>query len=182
MQPGYAKIYSQALYLTRHMQAALEPAVVAYAVGTDQYTQDREAAFVVLQLITVLPPQVVRAQVPGFSDRLDKLIRNPAMHLGLGRLLQRSGFRDLATREYAKAVKLDPDNFEATVLLAYNLELYYQKYDEALIYLTRAHSLKPSDDQVSDRLIRLQNRLPARSGDLAWQIKDMLRKQPSPID
>jgi len=182
LKPGFAKTYSQALYLTGRLPAALEPAVVAYAVATDQYSEDRDVTWLLNQLIINLPPAMVRAQVPAFSDRLDMLMKNPYMHLHLANMLEVRGFRDLATREYSKVLKLDPDNYEACVRLANNLELYYQQYDKALTYFAKAHALRPSDDQVSDRLIRLQNRLPSRPGDLAWQIKDLIRKQPCPVD
>jgi hypothetical protein len=41
--------------------------------------------------------------------------------------------------------------------------------------------LTPGNTEIADRLERLQNRLAGRNADLAWQLKDLLRKKPSPI-
>ena len=68
----------------------------------------------------------------------------------------------------------------AAYRLANDLELYFQKYDEAVYYLSKAHASNPKDTEITDRLERLQNRLPGRSADLAWQLKDLLRQQKSP--
>ena len=145
--------------------------MVAYAVGMDQYNDDQEVREILFGLIRLLPPDQVRQELPKLSDLVDVSRKNGTMHYNLGLMLEKAGYRDLSTREFAKAVKLDPNNFDATLKLATNLELYYQKYDEALMYLTKAHALRPSDDNVSDRLIRLQNRLPGRPGDLPGSSK-----------
>jgi hypothetical protein len=60
-----------------------------------------------------------------------------------------------------------------------DLEVYYHQYNDALEDYRLAARLSPSDKEIARGLNRLEVRLQEKDSDLAWRLKDMLRRQPN---
>lgn len=179
-KPDFAKNYAEACYISHDYKEALEPAMVA--VAADQYNQDNNVKWLLIGVVSRLPAGYIRERVPPFSDKLDLIIpKNSNMHFVYGDIFDGFGYHDLAAREFHKSFQLDPSRSQAAYRLANDLQMYFQKYDEAKFFLSKAHSLDPNNVEIADRLTRLEMKLPMRDADLAWKLKDLLRKQRSPI-
>lgn len=181
LRGDYAKYFSQVCLLTGEVKLGLEPAVVALALSTRSYDADNATKFVLDNILSQLPYAYVQQQVPSICEKLDKQIVNPRWHFTLGEMFDNYGYHNLACVQFQRALQIDPNQAQAAFRLANDLEMYFQKYDEAVLYLTQAHSLDPRDTEIADRLDRLKSRLPIRERDLAWRLKDMIRSQRSPI-
>jgi tetratricopeptide (TPR) repeat protein len=181
LQGDYAKRLTTALLATNDFKTALEPALVALALSSKVTDPDRETQWLVAMTLSSLPKEYVRAEAPKTIEKLDKQISNGRWHFVLGELFDFYGLHDLGAVQFYRSYQIDPSQPLTAFRLANDLEMYFQQYDEAVKYLTQAHTLNPGDQQIADRLERLQNRLAGRNADLAWQLKDMLRKKPSPI-
>ena len=164
-------------------KTALEPGMVAVAVACRQMNGALpETKWALANIVQRVPRSYVREQVPIISDKISKRIPNATMHFTFGdhsTLLH--DYHDLAVSQFYRSFQIDPSQSATAYRLANDLEMYFQKYDEAKGYLAKAHALSPKDVNIADRLERLQSRLPGRDADLAWQLKDLLRQQRSPI-
>lgn len=181
LQSDYARKFAQACIATENVNMALEPALVALTLASRTTEPDRESQWVVATAIGQLPHDVIRAQAPPTLEKLDKQFTNGRWHYVLGEMFDFYGYHDLATTQFYRAFQCDPTQYQAAYRLANDLEMYFQQYDQARDYLSKAHALNPGNSDIADRLERLQNRLAGRHADLAWQLKDLLRKQPSPL-
>jgi tetratricopeptide (TPR) repeat protein len=166
--------------MTGDLKVGLEAALVAIAVSSRDANPDNETKWVLNDIVSRLNKGYLREQVPVLSEKIDKQINNGRWHFACAEIFDANGLHDLAAVNYLRAFQLDPSQAVAAYRLANDLELYFQKYDEAVYYLSKAHAIDPKDTEITDRLERLQNRLPGRSADLAWQLKDLLRQQKSP--
>lgn len=181
LQPDYARKLAQSCLATNDLKMALEPALVALALASRTGEPDRESQWMVATAISQLPHEYVQETAAKTLEKLDRQVNNTRWHFTLGEMFDFYGYHDLATREFFRAYRADPTQYLAAYRLANNLELYFQQYDEAVKFLSQAHALNPGNSDIADRLERLQNRLANRKSDLAWQLKDFLRKQPSPL-
>ncbi len=182
LKQDYAKEYAETCLFFDNTRAALEPAMVAVAVfSSNHMSVDAESKWLLNYVISRLPFSYVKEQVPIIMDKIEKPINNAPMHLAFGEIFDANGYHDLAVTQFYRSYQLNPAQASVAYKLANDLELYFQKYDDAILYLSKAHALSPNDSEIADRLERLQNRLPGRKADLAWQLKDLLRSQRSPI-
>jgi tetratricopeptide (TPR) repeat protein len=181
LQTDYAKKLTQASLANNDLHTALEPSLVALALASRVTDPDRETQWLVATTISGLPKDFVRAEAPKIVEKLDRQVNNSRWHYVLGEMFDFYGFHELAAVQFYRSYQVDPTQANAAYRLANDLELYFQQYDEALKYLSQAHSLSPGNTEIADRLERLQNRLAGRNADLAWQLKDMLRRKTSPI-
>lgn len=177
----YAAKMAETYAVKKDYLNALEPSMVALATSSRTTDPDRTSQWLLSLVLGKAPKPFIREHFPTLSDKIDKQVSNTRWHFTAGEILDYHGFHDLAAAQYLRAFQIDPTQYLAAYRLANNLELYFQKYEEAIQYLSRAHVLNPASSEISDRLERLQSRLAGRKEDLAWQLKDMLRKLPSPI-
>jgi tetratricopeptide (TPR) repeat protein len=180
LKEDYAKRLAETCVMTGDLKVGLEAALVAIAVSSRDANPDNETKWVLNDIVSRLNKGYLREQVPVLSEKIDKQINNGRWHFACAEIFDANGLHDLAAVNYLRAFQLDPSQAVAAYRLANDLELYFQKYDEAVYYLSKAHAIDPKDTEITDRLERLQNRLPGRSADLAWQLKDLLRQQKSP--
>ncbi len=177
----YAKKMAETFIATNDYPNALEPSLVALAGSSRNTDPDRASQWLFSTVLSNAPRQLVQEQMPVLSDKIDKQVNNARWHFTLGEILDYHAFHDLAAAQFHRAFQIDPTQYLAAYRLANDLELYFQKYEEAVQYLSQAHTLNPASTEIADRLERLQSRLAGRNADLAWQLKDFLRKQRSPI-
>ncbi len=177
----YAMKMAETFVVSGDYLNALEPTLVALANSSRTTEPDRTSQWLLSLVLGKVPRQFVKEQIPMLSEKIDKQVSNSRWHFAVGEILDYHGYHDVAAAQYLRAFQIDPTQYLAAYRLANNLELYFQKYEEAIQYLSRAHVLNPANSEISDRLERLQSRLAGRKEDLAWQLKDMFRKQPSPI-
>lgn len=177
----YAQHMAEICIVKNDYLNALEPSLVALANSSRNGEPAKIDQWLFSQVLGKAPKQFIRQQIPVLSDKIDKQFKNASWHFAAAEILDYHGYHDLATAQYLRSFQIDPTQYLAAYRIANNLELYFQQYEEAIQYLSRAHALNPGDSEISDRLERLQSRLAGRKADLAWQLKDLLRKQPSPI-
>lgn len=177
----YAAKMAETFIVSEDYLNALEPSMVALANSSRSTEPDKTSHWLFSIVLSKAPRQFIKEQIPLLSEKIDKQISNSRWHFAAAEILDYHGYHDVATAQYLRAFQIDPTQYLPAYRVANNLELYFQKYEEAIQYLSRAHGLNPGNSEISDRLERLQSRLAGRKADLAWQLKDMLRKQPSPI-
>lgn len=178
----YSRKYGECCLVTGDYEHALEPAMVAMAIESRRGFPLDESKWLMRSTLAQLPYSFVMQETPVFLDKINKVFSNSRVHFVYGDIFDSFGYHALATREYFDAYKLDKTNAQALLKLANNLETYYQKYDQAVYFLTQAHTLEPANTEIADRLDRLMSRLSLHKSDLAWQIKDWLWSQRSPIE
>ncbi|CAN5572420.1 hypothetical protein BH10CYA1_BH10CYA1_21580 [soil metagenome] len=177
----YAKKMAETFIAANDYQNALEPTLVALANSSRNSDPDRATQWLLSTVLSTAPRQFVQEQMPVLSDKIDKQVNNARWHFTAGEILDYHSYHDLAAAQFHRAFQIDPTQYLAAYRLANDLELYFQKYEEAVQYLSQAHTLNPASSEIADRLERLQSRLAGRNADLAWRLKDFLRKQRSPI-
>ncbi|MBS1953018.1 MAG: hypothetical protein JST89_02470 [Cyanobacteria bacterium SZAS-4] len=177
----YAKHMAEIYVAEGDYLNALEPTLVALANSSRSGEPDKTSEWLLSTVLSNAPRHFIKEQIPLLSDKIDKQFKSGSWHFAAAEILDYHGYHDVATTQYLRSFQLDPTQYLAAYRIANNLELYFQQYEGAIQYLSQAHALNPGSSEISDRLERLQSRLAGRKADLAWQLKDMLRKQPSPI-
>ncbi len=164
--------YTQSLIWCGKYNDALLPALCSLATaGTDQNKQ------LVQKTISAIVPHLSTNGLRHTTSQLENyppLKNNPAIHIELAKIAKSKDLADLATSEFLTAVKLDPQSWTAKYQAALVLEAYEHNYALALQYLRDAHGLNPNNDEITQHLMRLEDRLTNRTADWAWQIKDGL--------
>jgi protein O-mannosyl-transferase len=80
--------------------------------------------------------------LPHFEAAVSQMTGSAMMHFYLALVYQRTSRMDEATREFQSALRVDPKNFPANLLLG-RLFLIQQRATDALPYLRKAAKLRP---------------------------------------
>jgi len=170
--------FSVAISLTRSLiwcgnyDEAFIPALFALAGAHN--LQDKAAAQIALKIIAPhLSRRLLRDNVSELAG-FPALEKNPYVHIDLTKICLDKNLLDLALTEGFLAVKLNPQSAEAKYRLALVLENDKHYYPAALQYLREAQVLEPYNREVSQHLMRLEDRLTINKSDWAWQLKDWL--------
>jgi tetratricopeptide (TPR) repeat protein len=110
------------------------------------------------------------------DKKLDHTLYQGRLHLALGDVFDKQGKRKLAEECYARGIELLPDIGRAYYRLARDFEKD-KNYRQAYQLYQKAYSLEPKDNQVAAGYFRFGERYSNRDNDLAWKLKDMIRKQ-----
>ena len=97
-----------------------------------------------------------------------------AVHSQLAKMCLNKGLIDLAVSEAFRAVKLAPQAAEANYEMALILESYRHDNLSALQFLRQAHALAPYDYEISQHLMRMEDRLTSSKTDWSEQFKNWI--------
>jgi tetratricopeptide (TPR) repeat protein len=173
-----AKGLAMAALRSGQYNIGLEPALVHLGL-TSSLT---ETSFEQKQLVIDLWRHVPLYEARGILARTEALYglpTNASYHFAMGDIFDKLGLESDAVQEYQRGLAIKPDFARGLYRLARDLELYYHRYSDALEDYQLASHLSPSDEEISQSLNRLESRLRARDGDLAWRFKDLLHKVPN---
>jgi tetratricopeptide (TPR) repeat protein len=173
-----AKGLAMAALRSGQYSIGLEPALVHLAL-TSGLT---ETSFEQKQLVMNLWRHIPLEEARGILERTEGLYglpENSSYHFAMGDVFDKLGLVSDAVQEYQRGLAIKPDFARGLFRLAYDLEVYYHRYNDALEDCRAAARLSPSDEEISQNLNRLELRLQERDTDLAWRLKDMLRRPPN---
>ena len=175
-----AKGLAMACLRSGQYDVGLEPALVHLAFTSNLTERSQEQKKLVMDLWRQIPVEQAR-QILSRTEGLYGLPHNSAYHFAMGDVFDKLGLVPDAVQEYQRGLTVTPDFARGLFRLGFDLETYYQQYDDALADYSSAAKLAPSDQEIASNLVRLQNRLKEKDGDLAWRIRDYLHKPDKPI-
>jgi tetratricopeptide (TPR) repeat protein len=167
--------YATDLYRSGQYVEALEPSLIFLATATKPDLLHKAKYQLQLLMKRTTEAQLITA-VRSADKKLDHTLYQGRLHLALGDVFDKQGKRKLAEECYARGIELLPDIGRAYYRLARDFEKD-KNYRQAYQLYQKAYSLEPKDNQVAAGYFRFGERYSNRDNDLAWKLKDMIRKQ-----
>jgi len=165
--------YAQSLLWCGNYNEALIPALCSLTIAGDDH--DRDTAITAIKEISahLSKRNVERA---GLALRQSLVSKSAIAHSELAKICLDKGMVNRALTEAELASKYAPQSSECKYEVALILETYKHDYRKALTYLRLAHALAPNNDEISQHLMRLEDRLVVYDSDWSWQFKRWLSK------
>ncbi len=154
-------------------ELALKAALVDLAISSRQPDLFARAQDRTVQIWKTLTPQEAEAIVEETESTRD-FPQNLEYHVALGEILDELGRHAIAVTEYQRALRVKPRASRALFLMGRDLEQHYHDYDDAMKNYAEAHQIDPADQEITNNLNRLQQRMKLRATDFSWQLKDIL--------
>jgi tetratricopeptide (TPR) repeat protein len=183
IEPAFAKFpfqggtaYNLAIAYERSglYEAALLPALMNLSRANEGV--DHEVATkMVARLFTKVSPKTKASTLATVQKKLGNTRFQNELHLGLGEVYENMGNPGAALVEYKAALDRDPNNGKLVLKLASASERAGD-YELALQAYMSAQTLL-HDEEVVERLRRLELRLINPDNDFAWRLKSALQKR-----
>jgi len=167
---------SESYYWLGEYKNALDPALYIVALTAAPDIDNPIATGRIARIMKKLPPKELESilddNVKMIQTRLETL---DVFYYQVGTALDKINRPDLAMEYYRKAIAANPELVGAYYRLGVDLELYKKDLDGALEYYTRAHNLRPWDNEIGLAQMRLNDRIHNRDSDIASKWKHMGR-------
>ncbi|CAM6001763.1 unnamed protein product [Sphagnum balticum] len=173
-----AKGLAMAALRSGRCDIGLEPALVNLGLTSSLTETSLEQKQLVIDLWRQVPLDEAR-EILARTEGLYGLPSNSSYHFAMGAVFDQLGLVPDAVLEYQRGLSVKPNYARGLYRLGRDLQIYYHRYTDALADYRLASRLAPSDGEISRSLDRLQIRLLGRGADLAWRLKDKLRKPSS---
>jgi len=174
-KPDITYAFAQSLYWVGYNTAAMRPALLYLAMKANSNNNDMKASRLVSDIMSQLTERNVNIAISAISSRVPEKLK-AAYHFALADLLDQRQFRSLAVTEYLNGLKIKPDFGKGWYALGLDYETGENKYAKALECYKKARLLAPENKQIMNQERRLQDRLAGRNDDVAWQLKDEIKK------
>lgn len=185
-EKGVSTKVAEKLIKEKRYAEALKPAVISQALATETLNEMDDAKKVLVRLLDKVPEKDTSRIVKEVSAQ----VRNDPFvlyfHLSMGEVYQALGRRERAREQYEicttfRGSKIkDQDNASlisrALIKLGEIEEIQLGNYEQAAVYYKEAEKLYPYNLKTKGALARLKGREAAKENDLAWDIKESLRK------
>lgn len=175
-QPLLQRTYAHACTWCGLYDEALEPALAFLNSTSNLTSNDPGAKNILSTVLENLPKSKVQKELPELVKKMQESKPNAAFFFALGDTLDRAGEHLLAMDYYTLGLKMEPNFARGLFRLGKDYELFKRDYVTALLLYQAAYKLDPDDAEIGTYYFRLHQRYQTRSNDLAWQLKDWLRK------
>lgn len=169
-----AQALSEAYFWLGDYEEALKPAVFLLAFTSQPDTRNLGPTTWLVKVLRKLPKQKALPLVDKYTEEIAKKFNLAAYYYFLGTVYDSLNYRDDAIRYYEKAIAKDDSLVMAHYRLGLDLEMHRRDSKEALAQLTRAHNLRPWDNEINLAYLRLQDRAYNKHRDVSESIKDWL--------
>lgn len=168
-------IYARCLFWDGRYKEAVLPMLVTLAKSATYLGGRMPGAEMIAQTVPHISAKKLSDILDSFyASNSKELVRNP-FHFYLASALEKGGRYELAYKEINTFLSADPKNVDALIFKGKLQETYLGDYDGALQSYKTAHALLPYNGPCNQALMRLEDRLRERDGDLAWKLRDGLR-------
>jgi tetratricopeptide (TPR) repeat protein len=174
-KPDIAYAFAQSLYWVGYNTAAMRPALLYLAMRANLNNKDMRASRLVSDIMSQLSESYASVAISESSLRVPENLK-AAYHFALADLLDQRHFRSLAITEYLNGLKIKPDFGKGWYALGLDYETGENNYAKALECYKKARLFAPEDKQIMNQERRLQDRLSGRNDDVAWQLKDEIKR------
>ncbi|MBI4532993.1 MAG: hypothetical protein HY711_03520 [Candidatus Melainabacteria bacterium] len=180
----FTMTYLEDLMKHRKFKDAFEPALVfLVGCGNDPYRTSSLYGAEFKQRISLIV-KVGLISIP--AAKADKLIdqaahhfvgvdRQAQVHLQAGAMYDLLGYCHQASKQYRKALLLQPASSKTHLLLAQYLENQLLDYEGALAEYRQVVSVEGQSVDLDNHIERLSRRLDNQPNDVAWKLKDFVR-------
>jgi hypothetical protein len=185
-EKGVATKVAEKLITEKRYAEAVKPAVISQAMATETLNELDAAKKVLVRLLDMVPEKDSSKIVKEVSARVKNDPYVLYFHLSMGEIYQALGWRDRAKEQYEicttfRGSKIkDQDNpsliSRALIKMGEIEEIQNGNYDQAAAYYKEAEKVYPYNLETKGALARLKGRAAAKENDLAWDIKESLRK------
>lgn len=169
-----AQALSEAYFWLGNYEEALKPAVFLLAFTSEPDIKNLGPTNWMVKVLRKLPKEKALPMVDSYTEEIAKKFNLAAYYYFLGTVYDNLNYRDDAIRYYEKAIAKDDSLVLAHYRLGLDLEMYRRDSKEALAQLTRAHNLRPWDNEINLAYLRLQDRTYNKHRDVSESIKDWL--------
>lgn len=185
-EKGVATKVADELIREKRYAEAVKPAIISQALATETLNEMDDAKRVLVRLLDKIPEKDSSKIVEEVSDRVKDDPFVLYFHLSMGEVYQALGMRDRARRQFEictrfKDSRIKDQNNPSLISRAYIKlgqieERQLGNYDRAASYYREAQKVYPYNPETKDALARLRSREAAKENDLAWDLKESLRK------
>lgn len=169
-----ARALSQSYYWLGDYDRAIKPAVFLLAFSSKPDVDNLINTNWLVKVLKKIPRDQAIKLVKIHSSRIDKKFNKPGFHYCLGLAYDKLKYREAAMENYRIAIRKKTDFVLAYYRLGVDLELYKKDYSQALDCFTRAHNLRPWDNEINLAYLRLQDRIYNKNRDVSLDIKKWL--------
>ena len=170
-----AQALSESYYWLGDYDRALKPALFLLAFSAKPDVSNASNTSWLIKVLKHFPRKEAIRLVDMYNSQIDKRFNLPAYHFCLGLAYDKLGYYDEAIKNYRIAIEKNPEFVQAHYRLGVDLELYKKDYREALDCFTRAHNLRPWDNEINLAFLRIQDRLVNRNRDVSTDFKRWLQ-------
>ena len=167
-----SKLLSESYYWLGDYEKAMRPAVFYLAFTAKPESQNIGPSIWLAKVVRKLPKEKALELVDKYSADIATRFNLSVFYYFLGTAFDRIDYRDEAIRYYRKAIAGDDTQVLAHYRLGLDLELYKRDYDGALTALSRAHNLRPWDNEINLAYLRLQDRVYNKHRDFSTALKE----------
>ncbi|MBY0356772.1 MAG: tetratricopeptide repeat protein [Candidatus Obscuribacterales bacterium] len=168
------RMMALAYYRAHDFERAL-PCALLYMTLSTKAPQFANAKLFCAKIIHNLSPKDVDKGINEAAEVLSDKDYRVRLHLSVGDVLDRMSRHIEAARQFALGLRLDPHNARGWYRLAVDEEIF-GLYDQSIVSFKRALDLDPRDREIHAGAVRLATRLMNQERDVAWRLKESLRR------
>ncbi len=174
-----ADLYARCLYWNGQYKEGLVPALYCLARQATYMGGNMPAAEVITQLAQKVSSKDLSQALDSFFQKTigpgKDIVRTPFYYY-LAQSLSRAGHQPQSLEQINSFLAADPRCVDAILFKGRLQETKLGDYQGALASYRLAHALLPYNAVCDQALVRLEERLSVRSSDLAWLLRDGLRR------
>lgn len=185
-EKGVSTKVAEKLIAEKRFEEAVRPAVISLATSTETLNELDDAKKVLTRLLDKVPDKDSYGIVKEVGLRMKQDPMILYFHTSMGEIYQALGRRERAKEQYEicttfRGSKIkDQDNpsliSKALIKMGQMEEVQLGNYDQAAVYYKEAEKVYPYNMETKEALARLKSRVAAKENDLAWDIKESLRR------
>lgn len=169
-----AQALSESFFWLGNYEKALKPAVFLLAFSSKPDIDNYYPTKWMVKVMKPIPKEKALILVNKYQGQIAQKFNIPAFYYFLGTIYDQLNYRDEAISNYKETIKRAPEYVMAHYRLGIDLELYKKDHEAALKHLTRAHNLRPWDNEINLAYLRLQDRMFNKDRDISLSIKKWL--------
>ncbi|HMY56017.1 MAG TPA: tetratricopeptide repeat protein [Candidatus Obscuribacter sp.] len=174
-----ADLYARSLYWNGQYRQGLMPALYCLARQATYMGGNMPASEVIAQISQRVSSRDLSQALEEFYQKTigsgKDIVRTPFYYY-LAQALSRAGHHEQALAQIDRFLAADPRCVDAILFKGRLQETKLGDYQGALASYRLAHALLPYNPVCDQALVRLEERMSVRESDLAWLIRDGLRR------
>ncbi|MBZ0186542.1 MAG: hypothetical protein K8F91_09870, partial [Candidatus Obscuribacterales bacterium] len=150
---------------------ALEPTLFMVALTCVPDIENPMAIEKLTRLLRKIPEKEIAPALEQAIKPIKDRRKLDVFYYQVGIALDKVNMTDLANQYYREAIEGDPELVGPYYRLGVNQEVFEKDYEAALSNYTKAHNLRPWDNEIGLAQIRLHDRMTNQASDISLKLK-----------